>query len=95
MEEAIGAYLPLNESEYGHFLKEFSNPPECFPEGLVVFADTGCGDLICFDYRQGTDNPNPSIVYWFHEAEPGKDVSFIANNFEEFLGMLTQPEDED
>jgi hypothetical protein len=89
----IGGFLFLNNSKYSDFLEEFKSPPEFFPQGLIAFADTGGGDLICFDYRQGKDNLDPPIVYWSHGGEEGKDVSFIAKNFEEFIGMLYEPED--
>jgi hypothetical protein len=85
----IGSFLQLNDNDSLSFFGYFSDPPEFFPQGLVAFADTGGGDLICFDYRQDKDNLDPPIVYWFHEvAGTGKDVSFIAKNFEEFIGML-------
>ncbi|MBS0271760.1 MAG: SMI1/KNR4 family protein [Proteobacteria bacterium] len=93
MPQAIGCFLGLEDPEY-NIGDVFKNPPEFFPEGLVAFAETGGGDYICFDYREGKDNIDPPIVYWNHEADVGKDVSFVANNFEEFLGMLREPEDE-
>lgn len=89
----IGCFLELNESRYSNLLKVFKHPPEFFPEGLIAFAETGGGDFICFDYRQGKDHPDPPIVYWNHEAEIGKDVSFVASNFSEFLKILKEPED--
>ncbi len=71
----------------------FKSPPEFFPEGLIAFAETGGGDSICFDYRESRDNPNPPIVYWDHEADAGKDVSFISKDLKSFLSMLKEPED--
>jgi hypothetical protein len=90
---SIGGYLNINKSEWSDFIELYQSPPEFFPKGLVAFAETGGGDLICFDYREGKDNPNPPIVYWNHEAQEGKDVSFIAKDFEAFLDMLQEPED--
>ena len=86
-------YLNLKGEYYEDILGLNKSPPEFFPENLVSFANVGNGDYICFDYRQDKDNLDPPIVYWFHEAEIGKDVSFIAHNFEEFIGMLKEPED--
>jgi hypothetical protein len=93
IEQAIGVFLGIEAAEYT-VLGTFQDPPEFFPDGLIAFAETGNGDYICFDYRQGKDNPDPPIVYWNHEADIGKDVSFVANTFEEFLGMLKEPEEE-
>lgn len=90
--QALGCFLGISNQEY-NIIKINKSPPEFFPEGLVAFAETGNGDFICFDYRNGKDNRNPPIVYWNHEADIGKDVSFIANNFEEFIDMLEEPQD--
>ncbi len=84
----LGAFLTLGESEYLDILKDYKNPAEFFPNGLIAFADDGGGNLLCFDYRQGKDNLNPPIVFWNHEANEGEDVSFVAKDFETFLGML-------
>ena len=89
-ESAIGAFISINDE---NFLEMYNSPPEFFPENIIAFAETGGGDLICFDYRQGKNNLDPPIVYWNHGADIGKDVSFIANNFEEFIAMLKEPED--
>jgi hypothetical protein len=92
-ESSVGVFLCLAPNKYSDFYNDWKNPPEFFPEGLIAFAETGNGDSICFDYRQEKNNSNPPIVYWNHEADIGKDVSLLANNFEEFLGMLKEPED--
>ena len=91
-QHAIGFIYGIGTTQY-NLIKEYFSPPEFFPEGLVAFAETGNGDLICFDYRNDPKTSNPPIVYWNHEAEVGKDVSFIAKDFEEFLTMLKEPED--
>lgn len=84
----IGSFLCINSNQYGDLLSTYLDPPEFFPEGLVAFAEDGGGNLICFDYREGKDNQNPPIVYWNHEADIGQDVSFVAKDFETFIGML-------
>lgn len=71
---------------------EYYTPPEFFPKNLVAFSDTGSGNLVCFDYRNNPKTNDPPIVYWDHEADVGKDVSFIANNFDDFLGILKETE---
>lgn len=92
--ECIGSFLSLNFTRDNNLYSFWQTPSEFFPVGLIAFAENGGGDYICFDYRQGKDNLNPPIVYWNHEANIGKDVSFVANNFEEFLGMLKHPKEE-
>ena len=92
VEQAVGFIYGVCTNDY-NIIKEYKNPPEFFPKDLVAFAETGNGDLICFDYRANPTTDNPPIVYWNHEAEIGKDVSFIAKDFEEFLSMLKEPED--
>ena len=65
-----------------------------FSKWLIPFGETGGGDFICFDYRNDKNTTTPPIVFWCHDAysEEGR-VSFIANNFEEFINMLHEPED--
>lgn len=91
-EDGIGRFLPLNPERYG-LLETYLSPPEFFADGIIAFGETGGGDYICFDYRQGRKTLNPAVVYWDHEASPGKDVSFISGNFEEFIKLLKEPED--
>ena len=88
----IGCFLRLNDSPTLGFTHQFKHPPEDFPVGIIAFATTGGGDYICFDYRLDSAKLDPSIVYWNHEAESGEDVTFIAKDFEEFLGFLYEPE---
>lgn len=73
---------------YSEMHYEFSNPIENMPKDLIIFGGEGCGDYICFDYRNDSDTDNPPIVYWKHDAEPGKGLFFVANTFDEFLDML-------
>lgn len=89
----IACFLRLNDSEFSNFLEYYLDPPEFFPENLIAFGDSGCGDLICFDYRNELNNSTPPIVLWNHGAEVGLDVSFVAKNFEEFLSILKKPAD--
>lgn len=93
----ISFFLKFTDSQspYDNITTYNHNPPEFFPENIIAFGVNGGGDSICFDYRQDKDNSNPPIVYWSHEADIGKDVSFVAHNFEEFLGMLYEAIDED
>jgi hypothetical protein len=63
-----------------------------FEDGLIPFGGNGGGDMICFDYRNH-DGDNPPIVIWNHDMGFEHRVVFIANNFEEFINMLHEPED--
>ncbi len=91
----VGAFLCLEKNEYGDLLSTYQDPPEFFPIGLVAFSQDGGGNYVCFDYRKGKDSLDPPVVYWSHESEEGKDVSFLANNFEEFLKILKTDEEMD
>lgn len=95
----IGAGIPciygIVEGKKDNIIYKYLNPPEFFPKNIVAFSDTGGGDMICFDYRADHTTDNPPIVYWNHESEPEESVSFIAKNFEEFLGILKEPEDKE
>jgi hypothetical protein len=64
-----------------------------FEDGLIPFGDNGGGDMICFDYRNDRTTDNPPIVIWNHDMGFEHRVVFIANNFEEFINMLHEPED--
>ncbi len=59
---------------YSEMHYEFANPIENMSRDLIIFGGEGCGDYICFDYRKNQKTDNPPIVYWKHDAEPGKDV---------------------
>ena len=64
-----------------------------FEDGLIPFGDNGGGDMICFDYRHDKTTNNPPIVIWNHDMGFDHRVVFVANNFEEFINMLHEPED--
>ena len=83
----IGGFLTIEENEYYSILDNYFDPPEGFPEGLLGFAFLG-SDRFCFDYREGKHLKDPPIVYWIQGNEPGKDIAFLANNFEDFIGMF-------
>ena len=75
---------------YESILGDLIDPPEFFPKDLIPFADDGGGDLTCFDYRNCKENP--PIVFWVCGEPEGEDTHFVANSFDEFLGMLHEPE---
>ncbi|WP_321383465.1 SMI1/KNR4 family protein [uncultured Enterococcus sp.] len=63
--------------------------------GLIPFGRDAGGNLICFDYRT---NEVPTVVFWDHEIAGGGEleraITFVCDNFTEFLNMLHEPEDE-
>lgn len=77
---------------YHDIINRYHDAPGFFPKNLVTFAQTGNGDMVCFDYRADPTTNNPPVVYWNHEAYEGEDISFVANNFDEFITMLREPE---
>ena len=89
------AFIPLEKiamfTEW--LLRESENDTDYFSQKLIPFGDDGGGNFMCFDYRKHEAN-NPPIVYWNHSVyENSKRISFIANNFEEFINMLHEPRD--
>jgi hypothetical protein len=63
-----------------------------FSKWLVPFGENGGGDFVCFDYRENNDTDSPKIIFWRHDAwNSGERISFVANNFEEFIKMLYEP----
>jgi hypothetical protein len=79
-------------TSYHDLINNYNTPPEFFPQNLLAFGSNGGGNCICFDYRSDQKTNNPPVVYWNHGADEEKDVSFVANNFEEFIKMLKEPE---
>ena len=74
------------------------DPDYPFPDNVVPFGLDGGGNLICFDYRDNLKTSEPKIVVWHHEGchSPETEISYVANNFDEFLDMLhdTRTEEE-
>jgi hypothetical protein len=71
------------------------DPMEFLESGLIPFADTGSGDLICFDYRQPMRSSEPAVVLWRHEFIEDGPVVPVARNFKEFIDNLQYDEEED
>ena len=77
-----------------YIVGNYNDPAEFFPKNLVAFGRNGGSDLICFDYRAEPNTDNPPVVYWIFGRNEGEDISFLANSFEEFLGILKEPEED-
>lgn len=90
----IGIIYGLNKGVLENdIINLYNDPAEFFPENLVAFGRDGGGNLICFDYREDPNTDNPPIVYWLHGWGEGKDIAYVAKDFEEFLNILEEPED--
>jgi hypothetical protein len=93
----IGCFLSFDEEQYLNTSKmkyywetRNDDPDFPFPEHIVPFAVNGGGEQICFDYRHNISTNEPKIVVWHNEAIPGskKELSYVADSFDEFLDML-------
>ena len=93
MSAGIGVIFGLGNNENENIVLEYNTRPYFFPKGLVAFGENGGGDYSCFDYRMEPRSKNPPIVFWSHDAEEEKAISFVAKNFKEFLSILKEPED--
>ena len=87
--QSLGCYLGLEDEEY-NIVELYQNPPEFFPKGLLAFAETGCGNFLCFDFREDPECKQPNIVFWRSGAMEGRDISFIASHMDAFLEMLAE-----
>ena len=71
---------------------------EDFKKGIIPFGGTGNGDYICFDYRDDFKSDNPKIVLVHHDADDDEGnlvISFLGNDFEEFMDSLYEWQDEE
>lgn len=91
IDDGIGVIFGL--SHKNNLIEEYKTLPDFFPKKLVPFAKNGGGDFVCFDYRESPETNDPPVVFWSHDAENGKDVSFISENFVDFLSALYEPKE--
>jgi hypothetical protein len=65
---------------------------------LIPFATLFAGDILCFDYENvdSETGVRPRVVVWFHEEseEDAPVTQLVADNFDEFLSVLHECEDE-
>lgn len=88
---SIGVFLAAVDGAYS-ILTTSANLGARGLSGLVPIAESGGGDLVCLDYREG---PSPTIVYQ-HQGRFGLDdeVVPICATFADFLELLREPDDE-
>ena len=67
------------------WLMEGGLSPDIVPF-IVPFAEDPAGNLICFDYRAGPENP--TVVFWDHEANAKRRIQAIASSFTDLLDKL-------
>ena len=67
--------------------------PDLVGMDLLPIADLFFGNYLCLDFRK--DRANPTVCIWEHEeSDDYSPVTYpVADNFTEFLGMLTLPEE--
>lgn len=65
-------------------------------DGIITFGRSANGDYIGFDYKTKQNENDPIVVLMFHDRRDISNkmlVNYVADSFEEFLGMLYKPED--
>ena len=89
----IGVIFGLQCEDGDNLIVRYKKLPDFFPRNLVPFGENGGGNFICFDYRYDSTTDNPPVVYWIHDAEKEKEICTLAKDFEEFLSILREPEE--
>lgn len=83
-----------HNSLFGKFGNEFCFNEWQYPRDIgIVIADTESGghDMIYLDYRECGKDGEPKVSVCFQEYD--YEVQVLANNFEEFIGMLISEEE--
>ncbi|MCY8232267.1 SMI1/KNR4 family protein [Priestia filamentosa] len=66
MERVFGALLMIQTPEKAiDILRVYENYKLTLPKNVIPFADDPSGNLICFDYKNHSENP--IVVFWEHE----------------------------
>lgn len=94
-EEMLNNLLSFGEDPYINILTALENVSDRLINRVIPFGEDAGGNLICFDYRT---SEVPTIVFWDHEIAGGGEleraITFVCDNFTEFLNMLHEPEDD-
>ena len=108
--KSFGEILNFNLDSEWNILSEYELIKDKLPLQVYPFAGDPGGNYLCFDYRDGYENP--TIVFWDHEQifeieddeliipdtedEFGKyRLEFVAANLEEALQKLYDAEEDD
>lgn len=93
--EMFNNLISFKISDSSNILETMEAVSDRLIEGIIPFGDDPGGNLICFDYRS---SDNPTVVFWDHEiagsGELEKAISFICDNFTDFLDMLYEAPEE-
>jgi hypothetical protein len=92
----MGGFSFFSPEIKSNIFNKYLVKPEAFPDYVLIFADTGFGDYICFDYRNDPQTNNPPVVYWAHEfTDTNEGIVPLAKDFESFLEILMSEEEAD
>ncbi|MDM5186391.1 SMI1/KNR4 family protein [Bacillus sp. DX4.1] len=64
-ERVFGSLLKYNSESYTEIYNIYNDYKDTLPKEIVPFGIDPAGDLICFDYKNHTENP--IVVFWEHE----------------------------
>ncbi|MCK8823441.1 SMI1/KNR4 family protein [Fuchsiella alkaliacetigena] len=90
-EAVMNSLLHFNLEEQGNIIDVYEKMKDRLPELVYPFANDPFGNLICFDYRN--NSKNPEVVFWNHEETEGA-ISHICDSFNELLFKLYDPEEQ-
>ncbi|WP_442587476.1 SMI1/KNR4 family protein [Pedobacter sp. AW31-3R] len=109
--KSFGELLNFNLDQEYHILNEYELIKDKLPEGIYPFAADGGGNFICFDYRnifksepkvyywdheQKFEVHDDELIINDAKEESEKyRLEFVADNLEEALQKLYEPEEED
>ncbi|MBF0780467.1 MULTISPECIES: SMI1/KNR4 family protein [unclassified Granulicatella] len=84
-DEVFNNLISFNENEYDNVYEILEDLEGRLRRGIIPFGEDPFGNLLCFDFLN-----NKSIVFWNHEIDvsSSSEVTFVADNFTEFLEML-------
>jgi len=106
-EESFNNLLSVKSENLHGIIFSYDGMKQMISTKLIPFADDGCGNKICFDYRES--KTTPTVVFWDYEkacieynnsGNTGSSlnydnaITYICDSFTELLDMLHEPEEE-
>lgn len=85
-EKVVGCLLSFAEDSPINLEWTYQIHKDDLPDRMIPFCKDPFGNLYCFDYRKGEE---PTIVYWYHEANR---LTKVCDTFTEMESMLYEPE---
>jgi cell wall assembly regulator SMI1 len=89
----VGALLSFDLGRRYNILESCKLLSGQLPENIIPFAEDGGGNYICFDYREKPDSNSPKVVYWHHEKQLEKSITYLSESFTDFLARLFEPDE--